>query len=201
MRLTTYSDYALRVLMYLALKSDGLSTIAEIAESYDISQTHLMKVAHQLGVAGYIETVRGRRGGLRLAKPVEAIGLAAVIRTGVARMADLALWMSMLHRARRGAGASAPGEGHPGKHEGWAQRQQATQVLVRAQLRRVLEPDADRFRYPVDVAIVMLEAMLTGAIVQSADRLRQGQSARSTDADLVVDFFLHGALRPVQPTP
>jgi Rrf2 family nitric oxide-sensitive transcriptional repressor len=81
MRLTTYSDYALRVLMYLAIKSDGLSTIAEIAESYDISQTHLMKVAHQLGVAGYIETVRGRRGGLRLAKPVEAIGLAAVIRT------------------------------------------------------------------------------------------------------------------------
>ena len=81
MRLTTYSDYALRVLMYLALKSDGLSTIAEIAESYDISEAHLMKVVHQLGVAGYIETVRGRGGGLRLAKPVEAIGLAEVIRT------------------------------------------------------------------------------------------------------------------------
>jgi Rrf2 family nitric oxide-sensitive transcriptional repressor len=72
MRLTTYSDYALRVLMYLALKPDGLSTIAGIAESYDISEAHLMKVVHQLGVAGYIETVRGRGGGLRLAKPVEA---------------------------------------------------------------------------------------------------------------------------------
>ena len=71
MRLTTYSDYALRVLMYLALKSERLSTIAEIAESYDISEAHLMKVVHQLGVAGYIETVRGRGGGLRLAKPVE----------------------------------------------------------------------------------------------------------------------------------
>lgn len=80
MRLTTYSDYALRVLMYLALKSDGLSTIAEIAASYKVSEAHLMKVVHQLGVAGYIETVRGRGGGLRLAKPVEAIGLAEVIR-------------------------------------------------------------------------------------------------------------------------
>ena len=79
MRLTTYTDYALRVLMYLALKPDELSTIAEIAESYDISETHLMKVAHQLGVAGYIQTTRGRNGGLRLAKPVESIGLADVI--------------------------------------------------------------------------------------------------------------------------
>ncbi|MCE3257476.1 Rrf2 family nitric oxide-sensitive transcriptional repressor [Nitrobacter vulgaris] len=81
MRLTTYSDYALRVLMYLALRSDGLSTIAEIAGSYKISEAHLMKVVHQLGVAGYIETVRGRGGGLRLAKPAETIGLAEVIRT------------------------------------------------------------------------------------------------------------------------
>jgi Rrf2 family transcriptional regulator, nitric oxide-sensitive transcriptional repressor len=81
MRLTVYSDYALRVLTYLAVKQDTLATIAEIAESYDISENHLMKVAHQLGVAGYIETVRGRGGGLRLAKPVEAIGLADVVRT------------------------------------------------------------------------------------------------------------------------
>jgi Rrf2 family nitric oxide-sensitive transcriptional repressor len=80
MRLTAYSDYALRVLMYLAVKQDGLATIAEIAASYDISENHLMKVAHQLGVAGYVETVRGRGGGLRLAKPVEMIGLADVVR-------------------------------------------------------------------------------------------------------------------------
>jgi Rrf2 family nitric oxide-sensitive transcriptional repressor len=80
MRLTVYSDYALRVLMYLAVKQDGLATIAEIAESYDISENHLMKVAHQLGIAGYVETVRGRGGGLRLAKPVETIGLADVVR-------------------------------------------------------------------------------------------------------------------------
>lgn len=80
MRLTVYTDYSLRVLMYLALKDDGLATIGEIAESYGISKNHLMKVAHQLGVAGYVDTVRGRRGGLRLAKPAKAIGLGEVIR-------------------------------------------------------------------------------------------------------------------------
>jgi Rrf2 family nitric oxide-sensitive transcriptional repressor len=79
-RLTVYTDYALRVLMYLALRKDQLATIAEIAESYDISKNHLMKVAHQLGVAGYVETVRGRGGGLRLAKPIKAIGLGEVVR-------------------------------------------------------------------------------------------------------------------------
>ena len=80
MRLTVYTDYSLRLLMYLALKEDGLATIAEIAESYGISKNHLMKVAHQLGVAGYVATVRGRSGGLQLAKAAEAIGLGEVVR-------------------------------------------------------------------------------------------------------------------------
>ena len=80
MRLTVYTDYALRVLMYLALKEDELATIAEISVSYGISRNHLMKVAHQLGVAGYVETVRGRGGGLRLARRIEAIGLGEVVR-------------------------------------------------------------------------------------------------------------------------
>ena len=80
MRLTAYTDYAMRVLMYLALKRDGLATISEIAASYSISKNHLMKVVHQLGVAGYVETVRGRGGGVRLAKPMEAIGLGEVVR-------------------------------------------------------------------------------------------------------------------------
>ena len=80
MRLTVYTDYSLRLLMYLALKDDGLATIEEIAKSYGISKNHLMKVAHQLGVAGYVETVRGRHGGLRLAKPAKAIGLGEVVR-------------------------------------------------------------------------------------------------------------------------
>ncbi|HEX5507546.1 MAG TPA: Rrf2 family transcriptional regulator [Pseudolabrys sp.] len=80
MRLTVYTDYALRLLMYLALKEDGLATIAEVAKSYRISRNHLMKVAYELGLAGYVETVRGRGGGLRLAKQPAAIGLGDVVR-------------------------------------------------------------------------------------------------------------------------
>ena len=80
MRLTVYTDYSLRMLMYLAVKSDGLSTIAEVAEAYGISKAHLTKVAHQLGIAGCVETVRGRGGGLRLARPAREIGLGDVVR-------------------------------------------------------------------------------------------------------------------------
>jgi Rrf2 family nitric oxide-sensitive transcriptional repressor len=80
MRLTVYTDYALRLLMYLALKEDGLATIAEVAEAYQISKNHLMKVAYQLGVAGDIETVRGRNGGLKLSRPVDAIVIGDVVR-------------------------------------------------------------------------------------------------------------------------
>jgi Rrf2 family nitric oxide-sensitive transcriptional repressor len=80
MRLTVHTDYALRLLMYLAVKRDALATIADVAASYGISRNHLMKVAHQLGLAGYVETVRGRRGGLKLAKPARAIRLGEVVR-------------------------------------------------------------------------------------------------------------------------
>ena len=80
MRLTMYTDYALRLLIFLALKTEGRATIAEIAESYAISKNHLMKVAHQLGVAGYLENVRGKHGGLRLAKPAAEINLGEIVR-------------------------------------------------------------------------------------------------------------------------
>jgi Rrf2 family nitric oxide-sensitive transcriptional repressor len=80
-QLTRYSDYSLRVLIYLALAPERLATIEEIARSYDISRAHLMKVVHQLGLRGYVETVRGRRGGLRLARAPEEIRVGDVVRS------------------------------------------------------------------------------------------------------------------------
>jgi Rrf2 family nitric oxide-sensitive transcriptional repressor len=81
MRLTVYTDFALRSLMYIAVNPDRLPTIAEIAEHYRISKNHLMKVVYELGRAGYLETVRGRNGGLRLGRRPEDIRLGDVVRT------------------------------------------------------------------------------------------------------------------------
>ena len=80
MRLTTYTDYTLRTLMYLAVNTERHTTIAEIARTYRISETHLMKIVHQLGIAGDIETVREKNGGIRLGKAAEAINLGTVVR-------------------------------------------------------------------------------------------------------------------------
>jgi Rrf2 family nitric oxide-sensitive transcriptional repressor len=83
MRLTFYTDYALRLLIYLAMAADEAGrrpTIAEIADFYGISRNHLTKVAHHLGRSGHILTVRGKGGGLRLGRPPEAIGLGELIR-------------------------------------------------------------------------------------------------------------------------
>lgn len=80
MRLTTMTDYSMRLLMYVAHHPDRLCTIGEIAAAYDISQAHLMKITHRLALAGFIETVRGIGGGMRLAGPAHAIKLGAVVR-------------------------------------------------------------------------------------------------------------------------
>lgn len=66
MRLTQHTDYALRVLIYLGVNPDDLSTIRQISDSYGISKNHLMKVVQRLVQEGYIASIRGQRGGLRL---------------------------------------------------------------------------------------------------------------------------------------
>lgn len=80
MRLTRYTDYALRVLLHLGANPERLSSIAEIARVHGVSQNHLMKVVHDLGKAGYVDTVRGRAGGVRLARAPEDINVGAVVR-------------------------------------------------------------------------------------------------------------------------
>lgn len=80
MRLTTYTDYSLRTLLYLALHRKELLTIQEIADFHQISKNHLTKVVHHLGKLGLIETVRGRHGGIRLGLDPSDINLGAVVR-------------------------------------------------------------------------------------------------------------------------
>jgi Rrf2 family transcriptional regulator, nitric oxide-sensitive transcriptional repressor len=80
MRLTFSTDYALRLLMLVGLETDRLVTIEEVADRFAISKNHLMKVTYQLGRAGYLETVRGRNGGLRLGKPLDQIVVGKVVR-------------------------------------------------------------------------------------------------------------------------
>jgi Rrf2 family nitric oxide-sensitive transcriptional repressor len=80
MRLTAYTDFSLRVLMYLAMHPDRRPTIAEIAERYGVSKAHLMKVVYQLGLNGYVETHRGKGGGLRLARPPARITIGEIVR-------------------------------------------------------------------------------------------------------------------------
>ena len=80
MRLTMHTDYALRLLMHLALAPERLVTIAEVAEAYAISRNHLVKIAHELGKQGFVETTRGRGGGLRLACSPGEIAIGDVVR-------------------------------------------------------------------------------------------------------------------------
>jgi Rrf2 family transcriptional regulator, nitric oxide-sensitive transcriptional repressor len=81
MRLTTLTDYALRLLMYVGQQPERLCTIAEVAQAHAISEAHLMKITHQLGLAGWLTTVRGKGGGMRLAHAPADINLGAVVRS------------------------------------------------------------------------------------------------------------------------
>src|SRR5262245_18757361 len=80
MKLTSYTDYALRVMIHLGTHNQRLVAIAEIARAYDISQNNLMKIVQDLGQAGFVETIRGRNGGIRLARPPSEINIGALVR-------------------------------------------------------------------------------------------------------------------------
>jgi Rrf2 family transcriptional regulator, nitric oxide-sensitive transcriptional repressor len=80
MRLTDYTDYSLRVLLYLAVRTEGLATIQDISDAYGISKNHLMKVVQRLAELGWVETVRGRNGGLRLYEHSSALTVGEVVR-------------------------------------------------------------------------------------------------------------------------
>lgn len=80
MRLTDFTDYALRVILYLAVYDDGLSTIQQISDAYRVSKNHLMKVVQLLGERGWVDTVRGRNGGLRLAPHARTLTVGQIVR-------------------------------------------------------------------------------------------------------------------------
>jgi Rrf2 family transcriptional regulator, nitric oxide-sensitive transcriptional repressor len=80
MKLTLFTDYSIRVLLYLAARPDRRCSISEIAQAYRISQNHLMKVVNDLARSGYIDSVRGRGGGIRLGKQPKEINIGALIR-------------------------------------------------------------------------------------------------------------------------
>ena len=80
MRLTLHTDFALRVLIQAGLSGGKLTTISDIAKSFDISKQHLMKVVNDLGQKGYLATVRGRNGGIRLMREPRNINIGQVVR-------------------------------------------------------------------------------------------------------------------------
>jgi Rrf2 family nitric oxide-sensitive transcriptional repressor len=86
MRLTAFTDYSLRVLIYLAIDPDRRATISEIAAAFKVSESHLMKIVHFLGKEGMLANVRGKGGGITLARPPAAINVGEVVRLTEAGM-------------------------------------------------------------------------------------------------------------------
>ncbi|MBB1318463.1 Rrf2 family transcriptional regulator [Shewanella sp. SR43-4] len=82
MQLTRYTDFGIRILMYLAVQSERetLFRIAEVTSVFDLSSNHVAKIIHQLGKMGYLQTVRGKSGGFRLAKPADEVLIGQLVR-------------------------------------------------------------------------------------------------------------------------
>jgi Rrf2 family nitric oxide-sensitive transcriptional repressor len=80
MKLTQYSDLGLRLLMYLAIRKGESVTIREMSERFSVSKNHMVKISHQLTKSGLIESLRGRNGGVRLARPPESINVEQALR-------------------------------------------------------------------------------------------------------------------------
>lgn len=80
MKLTAFTDYSLRLLMYVAVNDDRLVSIREVSEVFELSRNHLMKIVHELGKGGYLKTVRGKNGGFRLGMLAQDINLGQLIR-------------------------------------------------------------------------------------------------------------------------
>jgi len=80
MQLTQYTDYSLRVLLFLGLHPDRRCTISEISDAFEINRNHLVKVVHNLSSSGWITTIRGKSGGMELSVPPEQINIGAVVR-------------------------------------------------------------------------------------------------------------------------
>ncbi len=81
MQLTAFTDYSLRTLMYLTARPDTLSTISDISDYYGISRNHLVKVVHRLSQLSYIETTRGKGGGIKISPQTKKLRLGDVITT------------------------------------------------------------------------------------------------------------------------
>lgn len=80
MNITRFTDYALRVLIYLGVSDQDTNTIKDVAQSYGISKNHLMKVVQELSAQGYVEATRGKNGGIKLARQASQINVGELVR-------------------------------------------------------------------------------------------------------------------------
>jgi len=124
--------------------------------------------------------------------------LGRVLEASMARVERVSAWMSLLHETGRRDEAGGGRPGGPGPHlgpksDGWHQRQEESARAVRRELTRILEPDQDRLRLPLDEAVELFETLLFGATMRAANAFRSGGTPTLRTA-VLVDMFLHGVL-------